>query len=364
MSLDDAGPAAISRRSLLRAGALTVGLVASGGTFLSFTPATALPTILPISGSTTQLFKNKEFNQQHHRMQSFAFDSKNDKMFAATLRDGSTAPGQLEIARVDINVDAGTPRYERMFIDDAGHGVSFGIEPIGSESYVWIEYGADAEGMGTKLARFRFEAGRHIPADWEDASGTFGGDRQMLSGSKTVTCTVDHVYDYGDGLARLAVRRQDPGTTGEVRYEIYKLHGLDRAPELEWAQKVPFVPIDSGGKTEHRQEFAIDGRHQVWQGAAFYGGKVYSITGQHGADNTYLWIDTPTEPKTINWDTSPAMTRSAAALQPIPAGIGDCEPEGVAVYRPSPTSGTVGLYFGLTGGGTPRTNSVYYRSKG
>lgn len=325
-----------------------MGTLAVGGSLLNFTPAqAALPNRLPINGSRTQLFKNKKFNQSNHRMQSFAFDSKNHKLFAATLRDGhNNNNGDLEIARILIGAGSeGTPSSQKMYVSGAGHAVAFGVEPIGTSSHIWVEYDADSTGYGRKLARFEFEPGR------DTANSASFGDLVILSGSKQVTCSVDHIYNYGDGYARLAVRRGTAGVDNSTRFEIYKLRGLAGTPVLEWAARP--------------KAFKIGNVTQTWQGWTFYGGRIYSVTGDHGVDNTYLWVDTPVEPKSTDWAGSPQMARDSVndiKKQPLTSGITDWEPEGLAAYRPTASSEKVGLYYGLTAGTTPRTNSIYYRT--
>lgn len=333
---------------------MSAGVVALGGTqFLQLRPAgAAVPTILPISGSKTQFFKNKEFRQKNHRMQSFAFDSRNRKLFVATLRDDhDNNDGDLEIARVLVGAGSeGALSSQYMNVSGAGHAVAFGVEPVGDETYIWMEYKSNSNGYGTRVGRFRFIPGRDVKASHEAATAPYFGDRYILAtGSENVTCSVDHVFNYGDGKARLAVRRNTPGVSGTTRVEVYRLNGTASAPVLEYAQKPRSYKLDGSSSSE------------TWQGWAFYGNNIYTITGDHGQDNTYLWRDTITQTDSTDWETGPVMSRPVAPVkQSIPGGIVDAEPEGVAVYKPS-SADDVRLNFGLTSGGTPRLNGIYYR---
>lgn len=336
----------ISRRSLLRTSAFAAGALATGGAGLlsSASPAAAaLPTTLPISGAKTQFFKNVTSPIAGARMQSFAFDSVNRKMFTLTRVDGSS--GDLEVRRILVGAGSeGKVSSERMIVPGAGHGVAFGVEPIGSSSYIWLEYAADSSLYGTKLARFKFVAGRNTK------SQSRSDDLFRYSNSSQITCSVDHIYDYGDGLPRLAVRRSHADDVPEptTRLEVYRLHGLNALPELEWSARTDAHRVNGAGG-------------QTFQGWTFYANRYYAITGDHGQDNTYIHQQTPVEPKNPDWHLTPKMVSSPEAKQSIPSGIDDCEPEGIAAYRPD-SSEKVRLNFGLTAGGTPRKNSVYYRT--
>jgi hypothetical protein len=337
----------VSRRTLFRAAALGAGVASAGGGLLSLMSpaAAALPTTLPIAGSKKPFFKNVESVNPNARMQSFAFDSVNNKMFTATPFNGKS--GDLEIRRILVGSDtAGNVSSEKMIVPGAGHGVSFGVEPIGGQSYIWLEYAADSNGYGTKLARFRFVAGRNT------ASQSLSDDLFRYSGSRQISCSVDHVYNYGDGFARLGIllSRSDDVLNGKndptTRLEVYKLKGLGSLPELEWA-----APVDA---------LKVNGDSKKIQGWTLYANRYYAITGDAGADNTHIHLQTPEEPKTADWHTAKKMWAITPVKQNIAStNIVDCEPEGLGVYRPD-SSEVVRLNFGLTAGGTPRKNSVYF----
>lgn len=70
-----------------------------------------------------------------------------------------------------------------MHVNNAGHGVSIGVEPVGSSSYLWMKCDSDEhsnDGRGTALARFKFVNGgtpsmKKFLAGSDNGSVTFQG---------------------------------------------------------------------------------------------------------------------------------------------------------------------------------------------
>ncbi|QGG39920.1 hypothetical protein [Aeromicrobium yanjiei] len=175
---------------------------------------------------------------------------------------------------------------------------------------------------GTKLACFRFIAGRNT------ASDSRSDDLFRYSGSQQITCSVDHVYDYGDGLARLAIKGATPEEP-TTRLEVYKLRGLSGIPVLEWAAKVDALRVNGEGG-------------QTWQGFTFYAKRFYALTGDHGQDNRYLHMQQSSMAHTAKRMTP---TPSAALIPASGAGLGSVE-----TFRPR-RSGQLSLTRGVGAGG-------------
>jgi hypothetical protein len=174
---------ALSRRSLLRAGG---GFAASAtvlgcGVELAGPAAADVPAspYFDITQPSYDLFRDKILHESHHVMQGFTFDNVNRRLFVAQLQNG-TSGDDLCVNQLDF---AGN-RVASMHLNGAGHGVSIGVEAVGSASYIWMECDSDRtddKGRGTALARFRFVDG-----------GTPSVQR-FLTGSKTITCATDPV---------------------------------------------------------------------------------------------------------------------------------------------------------------------------
>lgn len=283
-------------------------------------------------------------------MQSFAFDSLNRKLFTCTLLENGN---NRDLAIHRVSIASGAPINEPMIVRNAGHGIAFGVEGIGTDSYVWIEQLAVSSGtdtgdyFGTRLRRFRYWSNRDTVADPEPTTAGYNGDQTRFSNSWMITCSVDGTYDYPDGAKRLAVKRADLNAAGDgkvdgtSRYEVYRLGGVTAAPVLEWA-----APVNGFGDTD-------------LQGWTLYNNRIYSLTGRHGQENHRIWIDTP-DSVTNPVYTSNSMTQSPAIKQNVPSTIRDAEPEGIGTYQP--TAGVVGLYYGEASDNTTRKNSILYHT--
>lgn len=327
----------IDRRTVLRGGAYAAAGLAFGGRLFDAAPAyAAQPAELDLSQGSTNMFSLKTI-KPGRRMESFAFDHKNRKLFAATLRDNNR---DIEVVQISTY---GNPQGDPMIVRNAGHGYAFGVEGIGSSSYIWIEHGAEQRSenywAGTRVARFRYWHGRDTGSTGEGTlEGTFGGDQSILSGSDNVTCSVDGLFDYGDGKPRLAVRRQT--ADGPTRFEVYRLNGVTSAPVLEWAQRPN----------------AIDGTVQGW---TLYGNVIYCLTNDFNTENIKLWKLRPQEPKSTNYATSLRIQVLGPRNVGNPAGHDPQEAEGIAVYSASATE--YRTCFGITKGGSSQLNSIFYR---
>jgi hypothetical protein len=262
-----------------------------------------------------ELFRGKPLHESHHVLQGFAFDIVNARLFAAQLRNRSS-DDDLCINQLDLSGQV----LGAMHLNGAGHGVSIGVEPEGTTSYVWTECDADAEARGTALCRFAFrDAAPPVP-------------RKLLRGSKIISCASDPVN------ARLAVRRVEAGRMW------YTVHDFSRATAGDFT--APLV---------HFPEPALSAEPVTFQGYTIFGRYLYTLDGighAHGSDiDSYV--------TRIDMNTGSVESRS---LVRTAASLIFREPEGMAVYRTR--DGDIRLFIGFgsrdTLDGPKRYANLYY----
>lgn len=258
-----------SRRGLLLAGAaLSAGCTAVSravGVGSAPTPAAApqpaagaedVPASVrfDLSGRVHAAFRERRLHEARHPVQGIAYDVANARMFAVQGRDGR--PGaDLCVNQLSASGDV----VAHLHVDNAGHGQSFGVEPVGTASYLWFESDATEnsdDGRGTAIARFEFAPGRRPRA------------RKFLAGSAEVGCAVDPVH------RRLLVRRLEGST---VWYRLYR---------LEDAAAGDFDHALAGIKEPSGRELQPDGRRPVLQAFTALGGYAYTWLGTGGHTGT------------------------------------------------------------------------------
>jgi hypothetical protein len=130
--------AGISRRQLLAKGGGVAAAVVGGTLLTGWQAAASVPPSprFDLTQPSHDLFRHQPLFQQTV-MQSFTFDNVNRRLFAAQLRNGasSDANGDVCVTQLDF---AGT-QLGQMFLNGFGHGVSIGVEPVGSTSFLWTE---------------------------------------------------------------------------------------------------------------------------------------------------------------------------------------------------------------------------------
>jgi hypothetical protein len=152
----------LSRRGLLAgAGAMfvagAVGSPASAGTF------TLPPTRrFALDGSGGEVFRSKRLADVTV-MQSIAFDSPNQRLFAGQLRAGTPAnSGDLTLTQLTLAGDV----VGHMYLKGFGHAVSIGAETVGRTTYLWTEADVDStNARGRQIARFRWQDGATLTKD-------------------------------------------------------------------------------------------------------------------------------------------------------------------------------------------------------
>jgi hypothetical protein len=308
----------VTRRGLLAAGGGLAAAALVGGF--------AEPAAADVPGSAhfdlTQpsydLFRDSGLFQQTV-MQSFTFDNVNRRLFVAQVTNGSAAAdrGDLCVSQLTFAGEL----LGHMFLTGFGHGVSIGVEPVGSTSYLWTEVDS-VSARGTQLCRFPFVSGTTL----DHASATLE-KHQPIAGIDTVTCATDPVNE------RLVMRYR---TGGVFRYAVYTpsdLHaGVYDRPLADIAQ-----PAGMG----------------TFQGYAVYGEYLYMLDGD-------AYSSTNPSPgnahvSSVSFNGGP-VTRVATNAG---ASLSYREPEGMAVYRT--VAGETRLFLGFASGaaGARRANIFY-----
>ena len=292
--------APLRRRSLLKAAAAGAALSGVG-------PLPALAAPAPLDGRPFDLrapswpvLLGVRLHEAHRIMQSFAFDDVNQRLYVAQLQN-ATSGDDLCISELDLQGNL----LGWMHLDGVGHGVSIGVEAVGTRSFVWTETRSSAShsgGRGTALQRFEFVSGT-APT----------GARTFLGGSAVITCAVDQQH------SRLLVRRWARG-----RMEL-SVHDLTAAAQ--------------GDFTEPLSRFPVPGVAGVFQGYALHGDHVYVLTGRGHHD-----------PRHIDSRLSCVDVRTGRLVQDgVRTYAGRSllwrEPEGMAVHRTP--DGRTRLCFGL-----------------
>ncbi|MFI0349939.1 hypothetical protein [Actinomadura sp. 9N407] len=326
---------ALSRRGVLASGGGMIAALALG----TSSPAEAAPAgavALPDPGrfdlydAATDLFRHKPLHEPTV-MQSFAFDNVNRRLFAAQVRgtSGAAARGDLCVTRLTFAGDRIQGQW--MHLNGFGHAVSFGVEPRGTESHLWIEVDPEqvnGSARGQRLTRVRFQAGKTISGTKDLPRYTLIPDAEK---ARQLTCSIDPVY------GNIAVRYHTP--SGGFRFAVYVL------------------PLFSQGIFVRLADIATPSGLGVFQGYALYGRYLYLYAGEaYSGDNqppgnTYMsCVDLAT-----GREVSRFLSRAGRTLS-------HREPEGLAIYRTR--AGEMRLFQGIASGpvGDRRAN-LFFKNK-
>lgn len=316
-------PNHFSRRSMFQvAGAGLIGLGAAIAVPASSASAASVPTSkrFDLSQPSYERFRSVSLHETHHAMQGMAYDNVNRRLYIAQIRNGSDGD-DLCVNQLSIE---GKPTGH-MHVNNAGHGVSIGVEPVGSSTYIWMECDSHEhsnDGRGTALARFKFVNG-----------GSPASVKKFLTGSKTITCATDPVNN------RLLVRRNEGGRMH------YSLHTLTDAAAGRFTSPLA-----------HFAQPKLGDGSVTFQGYTVLGNYLYTLDGTGHKDpadiNSYITA--------IDMNTGKVVQRS---LTKAGKTLLYREPEGMMVYRT--VGGNLRLCFGF--GSRPsmssstRYASVYFK---
>jgi hypothetical protein len=314
----------LSRRGLLTgAGAL----VAAGA--LGVPAATARTLSLPtskrfkMSATTNEFFRSQPLHDATV-MQSFAFDTPNDRLFAAQVRPGTgTNSGDLTVTRLDY---AGN-ELGYMFLTGFGHAVSIGAEGSGTTTYLWTETDVDtANGRGRQICRFPWRNGQTL------TSSSVTKWKPVSNGS-VFTPAVDQRFN------QLGVRYFLPDGMHINVYSLAAARAGDYSTVLASFKQPDLTPGVS------------------FQGWALYGSYVYFWEG-----NAYPGSPNQDDATSKMWCYDINAGQLVDSFRTLAGwSLTYREAEGMAVY--GSTDATARLYFGFASGvaGDRRAN-LFYRN--
>ncbi|MFI5732645.1 hypothetical protein ACIA49_21180 [Kribbella sp. NPDC051587] len=314
----------ISRRGLLTGAA---GLLAAGSLGVSTASARSLD--LPaskrfkMSATTNEFFRSKPL-WGPTVMQSFAFDTPNNRLFTGQLRSGTPAnSGDLTLSQLNFS---GTV-LGHMYLSGFGHAVSIGAEASGTTSYIWTETDVDtANGRGRQITRFPWKDGQTLTP----ASVT---KWKPVSGGTVYTPAVDQRFN------QLGVRHS---LSDGMHINVYSLAAArtgDFSKVLATFKQPALTPgVDFQG-------WALYGAY-----AYFWEGEAYPGEPDETKANSKLWCYDINAGQLVD----SFLTLAGKSLTYR-------EAEGMAVY--GSTDGTARLYFGFASGvaGDRRAN-LFYRN--
>lgn len=257
-------------------------------------------------GDARPLITKQFLHNPHHVMQSFAFDATNGELYAVQVEGADalgtweqhSADGDLELTRLSAD---GATILGHMYLEGFGHGVSIGVEPIGTSTYVWAEVdsrpNAEGSGRGSKLGRFRFVDGqtlRHADPAIEKFS-------PMPEGVQ-VTPSIN----LAEGVL---MERYVAGN--QFRMALFRL-----------------ADVKAGGRPVPLHDVPMPRGLGTFQGYCTEGDRVYLLTGDgYSAENP---PPGNTELYCVDWRTGRVLSR---ARSDIFASQVHREPEGMAIKR-------------------------------
>jgi receptor-binding protein len=316
-------PNTFSRRAMLQltgAGLLGAGAAIAVPGFSASAAGVPASKRFDLSQPSSERFRSVSLHETRHAMQGMAYDNVNRRLYVAQIRNGSDGD-DLCINQLSIE---GKPTGH-MHVNNAGHGVSIGVEPVGSSSYIWMESDSSEhsnDGRGTALARFKFVNG-----------GNPSSVKKFLAGSKTITCATDPINK------RLLVRRKEGGS---MHYSLFSL-----------------VDAAVGRFTNPLAHFAqpkLGDGSVTFQGYTVLGNYLYTLDGTGHKDpddiNSYVTATDMNTGKVVQR----SLTRAGKTLFYR-------EPEGMMVYKT--VGGNLRLCFGFASrpsmSSSTRYASVYFK---
>ncbi|KAJ5436238.1 hypothetical protein N7445_007123 [Penicillium cf. griseofulvum] len=277
-----------------------------------------------LSKPSYDLFRSKSLHDVTVQ-QGFAFDNTNRRLFVSQRRDGSSeTAGDLCITQLDFD-----GKYVgHMHLKNFGHGVSFGVQAVGSSSYLWTEVEANSNGYGKKLARFKFVSGTTL-----SSSSSSLKKFVPVAGATEHTCSIDPVNN------RLIVR----ANLSDGKH--ISVFNLDKATDGDFSNPL--------ANFKHPKLMTAS---DTFQGYAAYGQYIYLLYG-NSYDVTGGKVNS--DVTTVDMNTGsvvqgPLITKAGSTLS-------FREPEGLAIYKTA--TGEVRLFLGFASGtGGDRRSNLFYKN--
>lgn len=304
-------------------------------TVISFGNETALASVtqsqmFDLDDPSDPLFTSKALTDSTV-LQSFAIDNTNNYIYTVQVTAGGqqlanetrtytgaerTLNGDLTVTK--LNLTGGVAG--KMYLKGFGHGVSIGVEPVGTTAYLWSEVDAvndttDSDGgltgWGTQLGRFKFENNKVLVKT--DSTIT---KYSPLSGVDRTTVNIDMAN------GTLTMRYRTGGAAGSFHYKVYNL------AQFKANTFTALATVDQPSNVGTFQGFVTYGSYLY-----LLEGNAYSDTNPSPTGNTYISI--------INLNTGIQVERTWT-------GAGKSllyrEPEGMSIQI---TGTTVKLCFGF-----------------
>ncbi|MEU0094637.1 hypothetical protein [Kribbella sp. NPDC006257] len=319
----------LSRRGLLTG----AGAILAAGS-LGVPTASARP-VLADSLTPTKRFKMSATTNEFFRskplwgptvMQSFAFDTPNNRLFTGQLRSGTGEnSGDLTLSQLNFS---GTV-LGHMYLTGFGHAVSIGAEAVGSTTYLWTETDVDTtNGRGRQIARFPWQNG----ATLTKSSASLTKWKPVSNGS-VFTPAVDQRF------GRLGVRYS---LSDGMHINVYSLAAA-RAGDFSTVLATFKQPALTSGVDF--QGWTLYGSY-----AYFWEGEAYPGAPDETKANSKLWCYDINAGEIVD----SFLTLAGKSLTYR-------EAEGMAVY--GSTDATARLYFGFASGVTgDRRANLFYRN--
>jgi hypothetical protein len=235
-----------------------------------------------LTDNAAAVFTKKSLYDTYHVMQSFAWDNVHTYVYTVQV-EGSDAAGtwsehwangDLTLTKLSADGNTVAGHMYLMYLRGFGHGVSIGVEPVGSSVYLWTEVdsqpNSEGSGRGTKLGRFLYSNGTTL-TNTSSAITKF----VLIPGVTQVTPSVDMA------AGRLTMRYLT--SSNQFRLALYDL-----------------AAVKAGG-TSVLCDIAIPSGLGTFEGYTSYGSYVYLYTGTAYSDtnpppgNTELY--------SFNWNT-------------------------------------------------------------
>lgn len=333
----------VDRRTLLAGAALATFLGAGGAPApVLAAPGGATSAAPPSDGgarfdvaAVSSMFLDQKRVRDATVMQSFAFDDVNRVLYVAQVVQGGrqltgeSAPvsGADRLARGDVcisRVGYDGRLLSWMYLRRFGHPIAIGVEPVGSDSYLWLGTAsalktADNIGYPTRVGRVRF-----VPGGVVDYPSKQIEVHYPIKGTTEVSVSVD---------ARNRTLLVRDRVSGALQYDLY---GLDAFRARDYR------PLVSRPET---------GLADVFQGHAHFFDQVYRLEGRSGGVAT-----SPTTVSCFDLPTGRVVQRSRTDAG---SGLTFREPEGIAVQL-DPRRLHVGFANGPVGA---RTASLYFTDR-
>jgi hypothetical protein len=276
-----------------------------------------------MSATTNEFFRSKPL-WGPTVMQSFAFDTPNNRLFTGQLRSGTGAnSGDLTLSQLNFS---GTV-LGHMYLNGFGHAVSIGAQAVGGTSYIWTETDVDtANGRGRQICRFPWQNGATL-------SSSSVTKWKPVSNGSVFTPAVDQRY------GRLGVRHS---LSDGMHINVYSLAAAAAGDYSTVLASFKQPALTSGIDF---QGWALYGSY-----AYFWEGEAYPGAPDETKANSKLWC----------YDIN-AGTLVDSFLTLAGKSLTYREAEGMAVY--GSTDATARLYFGFASGLTgDRRANLFYRN--